>query len=77
MNSNSSNGKSRSYTLHYPTPALPYALWAASQRVRGGSKSPPYSSPLTKGGLRGVMQSAMLFLQKLFQLNAQGETAAP
>jgi hypothetical protein len=69
MNSNSSNGKSRSNTLHYPTPALPLP--------RGGSKSRPYSSPLTKGGLRGVMQSAMLFLQKLFQLNAQGETAAP
>jgi SAM-dependent methyltransferase len=50
--------------LHYPTPALPYALWAASQRVRGGSKSYPYSSPLClttgyakgKGGLRGVVQ---------------------
>ncbi len=33
-------------TLHYPTPTLPL--------VRGGSQS--ISSPLYKGGLRGVMQ---------------------
>jgi SAM-dependent methyltransferase len=35
-------------TLHYPTPALPLP--------RGGSKSHSYSSPLGKGGLRGVVQ---------------------
>jgi osmoprotectant transport system substrate-binding protein len=52
------------HTLHYPIPTLPLPWRSRSESAKGGSQTLD-SSPLTKGGLRGVVQGVRNIINPL------------